>query len=253
MQRHGYVLRFHPSELSADVWYNPKCRNEDVQFIKSYLKPGDVFVDVGANIGLWVLTAATAVGTSGKVTAFEPHPRIFKFLEANVHLNKLQNVRLHNCAVGDEAGSVSFSDEKADDTNRVVPGNEGMSVPVVTLDEVLEPRSRLALLKVDAEGYEKHILRGAEEMIERVQCLFIEVSDSNLMMFGSKSSDILAWLTGRGFRLYQVIAQSTLEEITMETRAEETSIENVVALRSENDFAKRTGWTIKRSLLSAAD
>lgn len=251
MQRNGYSLRFHPSELSADIWYNPRCRNEDVQFIKSYLKAGDFFVDVGANIGIWVLTAAAMVGKSGKVTAFEPHPRIFKFLNANVQLNDFRHVRLHNCAVGESAGSVAFSDEKADDTNRVVASNEGTSVPVVTLDDGLERQSPIALLKVDAEGYEKHILHGAEKIMERVQCLFIEISDSNLMMFGSSSSDILAWLTSRGFRLYEITAKSTLEEITTETRAGNTSIENIIALRSEDDFIKRTGWTIKKHLQSA--
>jgi FkbM family methyltransferase len=246
MQRNGYKLRFHPSELSADCWYNPKCRNEDIQFLQSYLKPGDSFVDVGANIGIWVLTAATVVGKSGKVTAFEPHPRIFKFLRANVDLNDFPNVRLHNCAVGDRAGTVSFSNEKADDTNRVVSSDQGISVPVVTLNETLD-RSPIALLKVDAEGYEKYILQGAENIVERVQCIFIEITDSNLVMFGCRSDEILAWLTARGYRLYKIAARSALEEVTAQTWANETSIENVVALRSEEDFSTRTGWSIKKS------
>lgn len=240
----GYVIRFHPSELSSDLWYDSKCRNEDIQFLKSYLKPGDSYVDVGANIGMWVLAAGMVVGKPGRVIAFEPHPRIFKFLQANVALNNLDNVHLHNCAVGDQSGSVSFSDVRADDTNRVLHSSDGLCVPMVTLNDILDSHSDIALLKVDAEGYEKYVLSGGEKAIEKVQCVFIEISQKDLNMFGCSDSDILTWLEAHGYGLYRMVASSVLAKVTP-TAMRDIPVENIVALRSTDDFVKRTRWSIR--------
>ena len=243
IQSHGYRMRFNPSELSADLWYNSRCRNEDIQFLKSYLKPGDAYVDVGANIGMWVLAAAMIVGRSGRVIAFEPHPRIFKFLQSNVALNNLENVQLHNCAVGDQAGSVSFSDVRADDTNRVLLSSDGLRVPIVTLNDVLD-HSEIALLKVDAEGYEKYVLNGAENAIARTQCVFIEISQEDLNMFGCSYSDVLTWLEDHGYGLHRVVGSSALAKVRPDAMRD-VPLENIVALRSTDDFVKRSGWTVQ--------
>lgn len=243
---HGYRLRFHPSELSADLWYNRKCRNEDIQFLKSYLKLGDWYVDVGANIGIWVLAAGMAVGSPGRVIAFEPHPRTFGFLRRNVALNRLSNVELHNCAVGEGAATVCFSDVKSDDTNRVLHANGGIRVPMVTLNSALEEDRAVALLKIDAEGYEKFVLNGAGLVIDKIQCIFIEISQKDLEMHGCSPNDVLTWLEERGYTLYGIASSSTLRKVTAESMLKmgEIPVMNLVALRSSGEFARRTGWTI---------
>ena len=244
IRSHGYVARFHPSELSSDLWYDPRCRNEDIHFLKSYLKPGDSFVDVGANIGLWTLAAAVLAGKTGGVIALEPHPRIFKFLQTNVALNHLENVELHNCAVGDQPGTVSFSDVKADDSNHVLSSPGGLSVPMVTLNDVLASVSDIALLKVDAEGYEKYVLNGAQKVMARTRCVFIEISQLELSRFGCSYHDVLTWLEEHGFGLYRVVAISALARVAP-IAMRDVPLENIVALRSASDFVNRTGWSIR--------
>lgn len=243
VRTHGYAIRFYASELSSDIWYNPQCRNEDIQFLKSYLKPGETFVDVGANIGNWTLAAASLVGASGKVSAVEPHPRIFRFLCGNVSLNKLQNVTLHNCAVGDRIANISFSDVKGDDTNRVLTSGDGICVPMVTLDKIVDQSSDIALLKIDAEGYERFVLCGAGRVIAQIQCIFVEISRPDLDRYGCSNSDVFTLLQQLGFSVYRVIANSVIEKVSQEA-IREMSLENIIGLRSISDFVKRTGWSV---------
>ena len=214
VQAHGYRVRFYPSELSADLWYNPRCRGEDVHFLRSYLRPGDVYVDVGANIGILSLAAALAVGDTGRVIAFEPHAGIFRFLRANVALNDFRNVQLHNCAVGNRVGTVGFSSEKSDDANRVLPDGAGLRVRMVTLDSTLPTAGEVSLLKIDAEGYEKFILDGAARTAERTACLFIELSPKDLELQGCTPDDVLRWLEDNALGLYRITAPSTIARVT---------------------------------------
>jgi len=72
-------------------------------WIRSALKPGDVFVDVGANIGFFSLLASQIVGSEGRVVSIEPSPTIFAQLTANVALNRVGNIRLVNCAASDQS------------------------------------------------------------------------------------------------------------------------------------------------------
>src|SRR5258708_6567745 len=67
-----YRLRFHPSNLSLNLWINPHHRDEGLAFFKAYLRPGDTVLDVGANIGDTALAASTKAGPGGRVLAFEP-------------------------------------------------------------------------------------------------------------------------------------------------------------------------------------
>jgi hypothetical protein len=128
ISQQGYTLKFYPSNLSTTLWIDPHDRDEDQAFLRSYIKPGDVVVDVGANIGFTVLASALATGPSGKVIAFEPHPRICSYLRGNVARNKVNNVQIHNVALGEKSGVVSFSDTKRDDMNKpVVDGSTGQT------------------------------------------------------------------------------------------------------------------------------
>ena len=99
-EAHGARLRFFPSALSASLWLDPMQRADDVDVVRGLLRPGDTCIDVGANIGLLSLVASAAVGTTGRVIAIEPHPRVFGYLTANLELNDATNVHAINRAVG---------------------------------------------------------------------------------------------------------------------------------------------------------
>jgi FkbM family methyltransferase len=141
---------------------------------------GGTFVDVGANIGLVTVPAAKRVGPSGRVIAIEAHPRIFDFLCRNVSGNHLRNVDAVHSAVGDKTGSVAMVYNVADAGSTQVASDaasDGVRVPMDTLDNILASAgvSRIEYLKIDVEGYELPVLRGASATIARSPELVVQV------------------------------------------------------------------------------
>lgn len=241
IQQAGYRLRFHPSNISSQLWIDPGQRSGDLQFLGDYLKPGDAVVDVGANIGETVLTAAIRVGGAGHVLGIEPHPRTFRFLEDNVRLNHVTNVRLVNRAVGAASGVVTFSDDRRDDMNRV--GGGDLQVPVERLDALVPGAEPIALLKVDVEGYERFVFEGAPQLLARTSCVFFEVSGPHFATFGYGTQLVLDLLLASGFRLFRVAGPRTLRAIPRDF--DTNAFENLVALRDVAECRQRTGWTVE--------
>jgi FkbM family methyltransferase len=135
---------------------------EDMAFVLHFLRPGDLFVDVGANIGSYTILASAA---GANVISFEPVPSTFEALLDNLHLNRLESrVEVRNQAVGRNAGElVMIADQ--DTTNQALRSGERyagktLKVPVVTLDEVLQGKVP-KLIKIDVEGFETEVLAGA--------------------------------------------------------------------------------------------
>ena len=128
-----FLIGLHPTTLTLSHWLNRTARLSDYQFLRQYLRPGDVYIDIGANIGTTVIPAARAVG-HGRVIAFEPQPQIFCYLKNNLALNGIVNVSLHDWALGPENGELSFSTDRLDDRNRISDGGN-TCVQVRTLDE----------------------------------------------------------------------------------------------------------------------
>jgi FkbM family methyltransferase len=129
------------------------------QLVRRLLRPGMHAVDVGANIGYYMLLLAQAVGPGGTVSCFEPDPDNLVELERNVRLNGLASVRIHPAAVGAENTTV----ELRGGINGTVSAGGELRVPLVRLDSaVTRP---VDFLKVDVEGYEGHVLAGARQIL----------------------------------------------------------------------------------------
>src|SRR5215207_4655498 len=88
----GLRVRFYPSSISAALWVDGDARNEDADFLGLVLRPGDTYVDGGANIGHLALVARRRVGQAGSVTAIEANPRIFGYCVGNLQLNHFEDV-----------------------------------------------------------------------------------------------------------------------------------------------------------------
>lgn len=136
---------------------------EDMAFLLHLLRPGDGFIDVGANVGSYSVLAAGVAGA--RVVAAEPVPETFAHLLDNLHLNRLSGqVSARNVAVGAAAGSLRFT-TGLDTVNHVCgAGEAGVEVPVETLDRLAGEVSPV-LIKVDVEGYETEVVKGGREAL----------------------------------------------------------------------------------------
>lgn len=238
IQRPGYRLRFHPTCLSAELWVY-RSRMSDEQFLARYLKAGDVVVDIGANIGTHSLKAASMIGATGRVIAFEAHPKTFCYLRQNVQLNGFVNIQLHHSALGDRTGTVNFSDKSADDQNHVVETG-GIEVPVKILDESLNV-DHVDLLKIDVEGYERFVLEGARQVLSRTQCVMYESWDRHCEKFGYRAQDLNKLFRDLGFGVYRLAGEQLVAVPGEHGSAE---CENLIAIRDPDHFLQRTGYRL---------
>jgi len=141
-------------------------------WFKAMLKPGDVVIDVGANIGYYTTLVAKIVGSEGRVIAIEPFPETFAALRDNVIRNKFTNVELVNAAVGDGSMLSLYQDPSgALGTISMLqqPGwTHVADVRTTTIEQVLPPelRKRLRVVKIDAEGAEGIAVRSMGGLLD---------------------------------------------------------------------------------------
>jgi FkbM family methyltransferase len=171
-------------------------------------------VDLGANIGLYTLMLRRA--SSLPIVSYEPQSFLFRLLQWNIELNKSQNITAHNAACGSQKGELpmvigangSIREPQGQELRESAPATNWedqaleaekslkiAKVPVVTLDENLAGLGRVALLKIDCEGYEQHILLGARHLLERDRPhLFIELHPAQLRYYGHSVRDVVELL-----------------------------------------------------------
>jgi len=243
IRQKGFFLKFYRSSMSRVLWVDQHLSQESYteaqRFFRRYLRPNDVVVDVGANIGFFTLMYSMLVGEHGKVYAFEPHPRIYKYLQGNLALNRVENVYPLNLALGNRNGAVMFSDKKGDDRNSVVADDSGITVPAKRLGEVGIENGSVSLLKIDVEGYEKFVIEGAGHLMQKVQCIYFEALDRHFLKFGYKLADLLNILINHGFQILEVQGNKVWN---ISPDCYPKTSKNLVAVREMHTFLKRTGF-----------
>jgi FkbM family methyltransferase len=154
--------------LLTDGVYEP----ETLRLVLKSLGPGSTFVDVGANIGALTIPAARKVGADGRVVAIEASPRVFPYLAHNVAINGISNVCLRCCAASDiESPALPFYEAPPDHFGMGSLGAQfhakPTAVPGETLDRILaqENITQVSVLKIDVEGFESAVLRGAARLL----------------------------------------------------------------------------------------
>ena len=205
----GITLRLDLSDLVG--WYAYWGFSEPArQRLYSLIQKGDVVFDIGANIGEVALNAAEKVGAKGNVVAFEPFPTNFDALQKNAQLNDLPNLTIVNKAVGAEKAILKMivADDANAGMNRITDGSDGdddaAEVEVVTLDDFIDPSvfSKIDLIKIDVEGFEMHVLRGAVSTLTSFRPkLFVELIDTYLQRQGSSTKEVLQLLESFGYEL----------------------------------------------------
>lgn len=165
------------------------------------LATGHTFVDVGANIGLYSVAAAQAVGPTGHVVAVEPTPRTAAVLRQNIQLNGLlesHDITVHECAVGAETGSASLALHASDSGHNSLFADSDTTgavvVDVVPLDDLVPAGARVDIVKIDVEGAELAVLEGMRRIAEENPSVvvFAELADEHLRRAGTSAAGLLA-------------------------------------------------------------
>ena len=183
----------------------------ELALLRRLLKPGDTFVDAGANVGVYSLAAAAAVGPTGRVIACEPAPGTMRLLRHSVALNEAHWVELHETALSDYQGKAEFvTFEPGSALSSFAPqrqwAGDSTTVAVTSLDELIGDRAPgVALVKIDVEGAELQVARGAERLFStRRPPVIVELEPEHLRRQGGDVGEFEAFFTGLGYRAYRI-------------------------------------------------
>jgi FkbM family methyltransferase len=217
----GIPVRLEPrGAVAAQIWTGLRCESHEVSFVLSVLGPDMIFFDVGANAGLFAITTAKKIG-GGQVYAFEPCSSTCRLLQENLQLNGLANVHVEQAALGDSIGKgvLQVNARGRDGLNtlgrathphsRVVAQEE---VPVTTVDTFLKERGipRVDVMKVDIEGAELMLFRGARGLLERADAPLILYEGFGFLTrgFGYHPVEILWFLESCGYSLFALNSET---------------------------------------------
>ncbi len=212
---HGHTLRLH--DPSTDRWISGLLARGlpyepfETELLLQHIDPGDVVLDLGANIGYYTLLFARRVGPTGKVFAFEPDPDNFALLRENVQRNGYQNVVLVQKAASDRADVAQLyrSADNQGDHRLYDSGTPRSAVEVETipLDKLFaDYTGRIDLIKMDVQGAEAAALEGMAELLRRLVGvkLATEFWPLGLRRAGASAERYLGLLTELGYRLYHI-------------------------------------------------
>jgi FkbM family methyltransferase len=183
------LRRDHPAELAV---------------IRAHLRPGDIACDIGANKGSFIWWLSRWVG-NGRVVAFEPQPELAGYLSSICRVMGLHNVTVEAKAVYSQSGhhdlfvpaghqpGASLVHRAAEAESFTV-----LSVPVVALDDYFNENDRVALLKIDVEGAELGVLKGAERILRRHGPLLIFECENRHLAPGTVD-EVFSWLEALGY------------------------------------------------------
>jgi FkbM family methyltransferase len=208
----GATLQCDPTDLiQSRVLHFGVWEPEVTEIISRLLSEGDVFVDVGANIGYDSLLGASIVGNAGVVVAIEASPKIFSLLEENISLNAASPIRAVNVAASDAPGVLTLYDG--------VYGNIGMATTVAArgqgggvdiaalpLHDILsdDERTRVSLIKIDVEGAELPILSSFLENLHAYSPRAAILVEASFQDDETGWNKMLERFSGAGFKIYAI-------------------------------------------------
>ncbi len=196
--------------ISYDLFRNSVREPFATEFFRKWIKEGDVIVDIGANIGYYVLQEARLVGNSGRVYAIEPVAENVELLQKNIELNNYSNVETFELAIGPENKVLPIYLTPLRNWNSMLKIKESESlikkktfVKTVTLDKFLENKPLPNIVRMDVEGYEVEIIKGMKALLSsgKPLKLFIEIHPH---IVKEKIKDLLDTLKSFGFKLKKV-------------------------------------------------
>lgn len=202
--------------ISREVCFTGLYEPQETAIVRSILRPGMTFVDVGANWGYFTLLAASLVGASGSVLSLEPDPRLFPMLEENLLRNCLEQVSALPVAAASGAGTLTLAgfDEAGENfgVSRLVTGSDTQQhlfqVRADSLDRLLESEklASVDLMKMDIEGAETFAVAGMSDSLStgRIKRLLLELHPAQLIEHGSSASNVIQILQDFGYNAWTI-------------------------------------------------
>jgi FkbM family methyltransferase len=234
--KNGVRIQLYVDSLLSKLIYSG-FETEEQDFINSTLKSGDIFVDIGANVGLFTLSAAKIVGNTGKVISFEPTPVTYERLGLNIAENSFMNVDSRNKGLGHEIANLNLniSDNGFDAWNSFVITDsqklkDSVTVEVSTLDlELAEiDKSRITVVKIDVEGWEKFVLEGGKSFfINYSPIVLVEFTETNTLSAGYHVHEIFDLMVDYGYQWYRI----NNGELVIEKKRENYPYDNLIAIK----------------------
>lgn len=215
-------IRCYPdSRSAAAVIYCGLYDYHEMNFLLRYLRPEDSFIDIGANIGVYTLLAASKI-RSGSIYSFEALPKNYQRLQENLKLNQFNQVKTYELAISDYQGTVALNLAEGDSMPFIsqTATKNTITVPTNTLDNLLQNQSfaNLTLAKMDIDGAEILAFKGAISLLkqQRPYVWILEINDA-VNNFGHQKQDIVELLSSYGYSLYSYNADTNqLQPITLE-------------------------------------
>lgn len=202
-----------PKNGSTDknLFFKKERDMDIINLVKKVCKTGDVFVDVGANIGYETIYASHIVGESGLVYSFEPLKNLASQIMESIQINKIKNITLINKALSDQAGKafIYLNDEDAGLTSLETKdlANKKTEITLSTMDEELKNiKKRVSFIKVDVEGHELEVLKGAKSIIEKNNPYIVFEFNPHIYEKKLKGSslELLTFLNNFGYQIKEI-------------------------------------------------
>lgn len=213
------ILELHIDDwIQENLFFLGSYEETELCFIEKSLNKGDVFLDIGANIGLFTLVASKLVGEKGKVIAFEPFTKNFQSLSKNVSLNRSENIQLENNAVSETNKEIEvFYNDQLSNLGMVssymIGNNQSEKINAVSVDTYLKnnPVKTISFIKIDVEGGEYPVLLGMKETLSKYNPrLLVEINEEILAHTPYRESDIIDYLTNLGYNKYYLDGNGNL-------------------------------------------
>lgn len=207
----GSKMRLDPAEaVDRVILFYPQFQDHcEIDFLSRQLRPGDLFLDVGAHIGFYTLAASRRVGPDGLVLAFEADPRTHQGLLHNLQLNNRKNVRAYNLGVSDKQETLRLGVGSAGNKGAhsfLFNEGEGIDVPCQPLLTLLQQNGITTVkgAKFDIEGYEYRVLSHFLANADRAMLPEFIITEFFPEWVEAAAGDAIALLKGHGYRVHTV-------------------------------------------------
>lgn len=173
------MLDLHTGGISKTLFQYGERERDQLALFRRFLHPGDTVLELGANIGYYLLHEAACIAPSGRILAVEPDPRSFSLLKKNISINQLDHrVSLHETALSNTEGSLRFGLASEANLSRLLAENESANafesvrtVPVEDTGDFLEAHNGATAVRMDIEGSEVEVLSSLIRLYDRAPAL----------------------------------------------------------------------------------